>query len=62
MSHYNTLQELALRTRCRYARKTDDGWRAKRSARGATHRLHYLVAGGVLDRNKVTAEPIKEGR
>jgi len=58
MKTYNTLQELVKATRCSFAQKTADGWVARRTAKQATHRLHYLFAYGQLDRNQVTTEAL----
>lgn len=58
MKTYNTLQELVRRTRVRFAQKTEHGWVARRNAKNASHRLHYMFVYGQLDRNRVTLEAI----
>lgn len=58
MKTYNTLAELVKTTHCTFAKKTSDGWIARRTAKNATHRLHYFFADGQLDRNQVTPEAL----
>lgn len=55
MNTYNTLQELVKATRCTFAQKTEFGWVARRSAKNATHKLHYTFVHGQLDRNQVVS-------
>ena len=55
---YPTLEELVKATRCTFAQKTADGWVARRTAKNATHRLHYLFVNGQLDRDAVTPQEL----
>jgi hypothetical protein len=58
MKTYNTLQKLVTTTRCHYATYTEFGWVARRTAKNATHRLHFIFSHGQLDRNQVVAESL----
>lgn len=58
MKTYNTPQELVKATRCHFGQKTADGWVSRRTAKNATHRLHYAFVYNKIDRNKVTLEAL----
>ena len=59
MKTYTPLNALALASRCYYASRCEFGWLARRTAKRATHELHYTVCGGQLMADVVAVKVAK---